>query len=480
MKHACVKFLLVALAGTLAFAAAAEAQSDKKLRRASKIVDAYAAGAQRQQALKHVRYNDVVSAAHGVISLIDGQRLPHDAEVAERLIDTLLEDLSSAPPEDFEKLVGSSGSADDRVIDSIRSQRKRAAANAALFAETLSGFKFADPDERMLTKLLLAEAALDRKALRQQALKDWVSTPKDERTETFAATRLDSQVDRLLYIALGVNRYGLYELRPDLVKYWSSRNLDRWIEILRDRLRINPTYQQTCADNGVPSPPDWPGAGWEPLQPLPYALNLLQSGTDTKVAIHEVTSGPQEGLCIGLPRTNGSVTTLFGIICQSKQTGKACFWDNIDQSGRRLSGPEATLSLRISDLQNGDTLAENCTECHRGGNAFLVTPGTPLAHPRRHPLVRYSPVSSQPAWANPAWHAEGSAGPTGDLRACATCHEIPQPTRAYCDRVLEQAARRTMTSPAAPAGWWPSPAPAYTEHMREFFAVCLPPHLARS
>lgn len=477
MKNTIAKLFLCALASGAALAVAAEAQTGKKLRRAAKATDAYAAETQRREILHYVRYNDVVSAAHGVISLIDGQRLPHDAEVAERLIDTLLEDLSSAPPDDVEKRLGAAG---DRMIEKIRSQRKRAAANAALFKETLAGFKFADADERILTKLLLVEAALDRKSLREQALKDWVALPKDERTAAYAPSRLDEQVDRLSYIALGLNRYGLYELRPGLTEYWSSRQLDRWIEILRDRLRVAPAYSQTCADNGVPSPPDWPGAGWLALQPLDYARNLLQSGTDTKVAIHEVTSGPQEGLCIGLPRTNGTFTTLFGIICQSKQTGKACFYDNIDQSGRRISGPEATLSLRIADLQNGDTLAENCTDCHRGGNAFLVTPGMPLAHPRRNPLVRYSPVSSQPAWMNPAWHSQGSAGPTGALRACATCHEIPAPTRAYCDRVLEQAARRTMPSPASPAGWWPSPAPAYTEHMREFFAVCLPPHLARS
>jgi hypothetical protein len=37
-----------------------------------------------------------------------------------------------------------------------------------------------------------------------------------------------------------------------------------------------------------------------------------------------------------------------------------------------------------------------------------------------------------------------------------------------------------MPSPAGAAGWWPSPAAGFVEHLREIFAVCLPPHLARS
>lgn len=463
-------------AGATLAAVVAAAQEPESGRLAARLQKSVLSKAERRKILKTVAYSDVVSAAHGVVSLLDGRRIEPDAALAERLVDTLLADLSTPPAEGLENLLDANDPATSAALEAIARQRKRAAANAAFFKDTLDGYKFADADERILTKLLLAEFALDRKERRLQALKDWVSG------DTMPS--FDAQFDRLNYIALGINRYGLYDINPSLLEYWASRNLNRWLEILRDRLRVEPTYMQTCADNGVPTPPDWPGAGWAPLQRLDYSLNLLQSGTDTKVAIHEVTSGPQEGLCIGLPRTDGSFTALFGIICQSKRTGKACFYDNIDQSGRRISGFESSLSLRISELQNGDTLAENCTDCHRGGNAFLVTPNTPLQNPLGRPLVRYSPVSSQPAWVNPAWHAQGSTGPTGAVRACAVCHEIPEPSRAYCDRVLEQAARRTMPNPAAnppgPAGWWPSPAVGYIEHMREFFAVCLPPHLARS
>jgi hypothetical protein len=469
-KTSTIAALICAVAALVSAAWASQASEAGRL--AMRLQKSALSKTERQKILKTVAYSDVVSAAHGVVSFLDGRRIEPDAALAERLVDTLLADLSAAPAEGLEKTLDANDPATSAALEAIARQRKRAAANAAFFRETLEGYKFADADERILTKLLLAESALDRKARRLQALKDYVSG------DTLPS--FDAQIDRLSYIALGINRYGLYEINPALLEYWGSRNLNRWLEILRDRLRVEPTYVQTCADNGVPAPPDWPGAGWAPLQRLDYNLNLLQSGTDTKVAIHEVTSGPQEGLCIGLPRTNGSFTTLFGIICQSKQTGKACFYDNIDQSGRRISGFESSLSLRISDLQNGDTLTENCTDCHRGGNAFLVTPGTPLQNPLGRPLVRYSPVSSQPAWVNPAWHTQGSTGPTGAVRACAVCHEIPEPSRAYCDRVLEQAARRTMPNPTGPAGWWPSPAAGYIEHMREFFAVCLPPHLARS
>ena len=69
----------------------------------------------------------------------------------------------------------------------------------------------------------------------------------------------------------------------------------------------------------------------------------------------------------------------MGVFCQSSTTGKACFWDSKDRvTGAAIQGPLDT-PMVIANLRNGDTLVENCTDCHRGENVFLVHPGTPLA-----------------------------------------------------------------------------------------------------
>lgn len=108
-----------------------------------------------------------------------------------------------------------------------------------------------------------------------------------------------------------------------------------------------------------------------------------------------------------LPLKHEGDISVLGIICQSRRTGKACFWDNIDISAERDAGgnfPRITgegVILRIAEIKNGSNLAENCTLCHRGSNAFLIHPNTVLGTPlNRLPDVRYSPIG-QPQWTNP-------------------------------------------------------------------------------
>lgn len=198
-------------------------------------------------------------------------------------------------------------------------------------------------------------------------------------------------------------------------------------------------YMTSCRRHNVPVPPDWEESttAWQLQGDLGQGTNLLAK-TPGENAFVWTYSGPVRGGCIALPRQGG----LAGIICQGALTGYACFWDNKLRSDGPTAGSIGWQGKRltISDLQDGNVLQENCTECHRGNNVFLMSPddGT-WAKLLRGPLVstqgstfttrverssdvreghpRYVPLSSQPDWTNDFRPAAG--------RSCAQCHEMP-------------------------------------------------------
>lgn len=259
-----------------------------------------------------------------------------------------------------------------------------------------------------------------------------------------------------------------YEWRYRLVRSWSpvSKASPQALEWLQQR-KIDfedlileggrPDYLAECRANRVPIPPDWPSPQWgESLGTLPRAF--VASGYTAELYAYQDPAVP--GVCLALPRKAGSSIQALGIICQGDERGKACFWDNIDSAtGARLQGED--LRLSIANLQNGSSLAENCTNCHRGDNAFLVHPEDPpfreaLTRFDLAPRARYSPIG-QSHWSNPG----PLYFPTPQLpsRTCAECHEIPEPHSSgdpYC-RVLQQASMQTMPRGGPPVGW---PAPA--------------------
>lgn len=161
---------------------------------------------------------------------------------------------------------------------------------------------------------------------------------------------------------------------PDLSSKMKANNLDR---PLGDRSRrARETYIQDCMTNNVPIPPDWPDARWVGHGRLNTTFVNVPNGVSTEVFTYE--SPGDQGRCYALPRKNaeGGYEAL-GVICQSKETGKACFWDNIDALGIPITGQDIT--FKIADVQNGYSLGENCTNCHRGRNVFMIHPETPLA-----------------------------------------------------------------------------------------------------
>jgi hypothetical protein len=220
---------------------------------------------------------------------------------------------------------------------------------------------------------------------------------------------------------------------------------------------LQKAYVDECAANSVPIPPNWPDAQWisRGILPSDFTFANFPGTVSTEVVTYEDPN--QKGICYALPRKDqaGAIQAL-GIICQSRETGKACFWDNIDgTTGTRIVGPD--IKLNIESLQNGFNLEENCTQCHRGGNAYLIHPKTPLGALRnRNTRVRYTPIG-QATWSNPPAWAEVGSG------ACSDCHEIAEPNSSYCS-FLRKAAEKTMPQPEAPAGWL-NPTPEFKSHI---------------
>jgi hypothetical protein len=192
-------------------------------------------------------------------------------------------------------------------------------------------------------------------------------------------------------------------------------------------------YMAECRRRNVPIPPDWAFAGsaWDYQGNL--STNINHPGDDALIWTH---TDELRGACMAIARRG--VTDAAGIICQSAITGSACFWERIRRSDGSVIDWQDGEEMIITEVQDGSDVVENCTECHRGNNVFLMAPDDPVwANVLRGPLStapdstfttriewskrerdghpRYTPVTlvSRPAWQNP-FQAGGCAG---------ACHE---------------------------------------------------------
>lgn len=237
-------------------------------------------------------------------------------------------------------------------------------------------------------------------------------------------------------------------------------------------------YMTMCRQNSVPLPPTWDPTmnNWDRVG---VQRKLFISANST-TEVWKYNSTSPAGLCIALPRMmNGSDiqnnVELLGIICQSETTGKACFWDNVrrptpTETGRRPGDGRNryvgrdTIGLDPVNMRDGYNLVENCTNCHRGDNVFLIHPNTADAGdppnsvlPMRgtsHSAALYAPISGNPPdpnWVNPVislTQAEENA-----VSECTSCHEIPALTAEYCG-LMDSALGQTMPPPPFdPADW---------------------------
>jgi hypothetical protein len=252
-----------------------------------------------------------------------------------------------------------------------------------------------------------------------------------------------------------------YVLAPGILEWLRQyRFEDLWIRPPQP----SSEYVETCRAEGVPIPPDWPNPGWIEQGPLRFVF----IGQGLNATVHAYNDPAVPGVCYALPRRDDAgAIQLLGIICQSNTTGKACFWDNRTTDNRLITGTNITLD--IDTIGNGSTLAETCTDCHRGYNAFNIHPGSALDLSRAgapggpyvtRPDVRYTPIG-QPHWVNPGPLILPAVPP--DQQSCTLCHELPRELprdrASYCTSVLQPAAMTTMPSPPfgpPPAGWPPA------------------------
>ncbi len=235
------------------------------------------------------------------------------------------------------------------------------------------------------------------------------------------------------------------ELRIFVLDWAEEFELYSWIDQIAES---SGDYIKDCRAAGVPIPPDWPDERWKYQGTLTFTF-IEQGREETKV--YAYLDPELKGACIALPRINDGKIEPLGFICQGYESGRACFWDNISRkSGTKLRGPEDELSFKIADIQGGDVLADNCTECHRGENAFMIHPQTPLQLPAPYETRtyrRYDPLG-QADWSNPPYHDF----PDGDAAACEACHKVPQLHLRFC-ALLVSAADYSMPSQSDPVGW---------------------------
>lgn len=218
---------------------------------------------------------------------------------------------------------------------------------------------------------------------------------------------------------------------------------------VRDALRLSgfftpakatTDYIEDCRSHEVPIPPDWAESGTDWVRQGTLATNLLSPGRPA--AVWTYSDPARRGACIALPREDGSVGSVAGIICQSATTGHACFWDN----KLRSVEPEqfmgwSGLTLVIAELRDPTNLqSQPCTGCHHGNNVYLMSPDDPTwAKVLRGPLSgvrtltfttrvetstdnqggrpRYIPITG----GRLGW--ENSYSPVTGF--CAGCHEYP-------------------------------------------------------
>lgn len=267
--------------------------------------------------------------------------------------------------------------------------------------------------------------------------------------------------DRTIKVPAVIERLARYQWLRDF-RFDPSRWLRDWtIRIPTDAER----YRADCDREAVPLPPDWNRGGWTrqsvgSLTEVPQALLFLALGNPVEVW---ASNDRGRGACIALPRWGpGKASATLGIICQSRTTGKACFWDNRPHAGgAKFTLAEMNSNSVINDWVNGHDAAlvggGKCVQCHRGGNVFLIHPDTPLAllAPafQTNPAVRYTPLTAL-GWTNPAATAVPALG--AGQQSCAGCHEVGNTSvekGSYC-AFLRMAANREMPGPGASrAGW---------------------------
>lgn len=207
-------------------------------------------------------------------------------------------------------------------------------------------------------------------------------------------------------------------------------------------------YINECIDNGVPRPPAWGDAAWQPTGALINENEFISRSSKARPYVYQSSS--PVGACIALPRAigNSDVATLLGIICVGKESGNSCFWDNqtttcdsdpmtpCPESYNIDITPSPLLEISSSFLGGADLLGGQggqCTACHAGENPFVIHPGTALGHPGLDVggvTTQTMPDRFHDPIVHPLWYQNERSSTLTDLpeaSRCASCHAV-QPT----------------------------------------------------
>jgi|GEM_PF-5651494 len=210
-------------------------------------------------------------------------------------------------------------------------------------------------------------------------------------------------------------------------------------------------YMTKCKEQQVPVPPVWGTSEWVYKGNLDTVFDADKKQYPTTEVWVYVSDQPK-GICYALPRKKDANTIgLLGMICQG-ENGKACFWDNKEPGTNTLITPAN--GMDPAKEADGSNLIEKCVDCHRGDNAFLITPKTALqqdytgksvppddqnGRPTSVAKPPYEPISTnppRPGWINeannPNQPVAGNVKLAKDSDGCELCHAIPKLTPGYC------------------------------------------------
>jgi len=250
-------------------------------------------------------------------------------------------------------------------------------------------------------------------------------------------------------------------------------------------------YINKCEREKVPIPPPWGRLKRDAQSGQPARNGWVKRG---RLPANRVFIAPEfqpaevwdyqtdQGLCMALvrfesdelARERGADTDEssrltkeireIGIICQSRITGKACFWAAHDRKrGEHILGDDL-VGLHPRDMLDGDHPLTRpvCTECHRGSNVFIWRPGSKLIndagkeveyspdtfHDPDENEPRYMPVATPriserdghkgaDGQARRVWQNEGQL--ELDIAECGLCHSFADVTKSWCESVLKPA-----------------------------------------
>ncbi|MDG2535647.1 hypothetical protein P6144_18440 [Sphingomonas sp. HITSZ_GF] len=235
-------------------------------------------------------------------------------------------------------------------------------------------------------------------------------------------------------------------------------------------------YVDECAAAGVPIPPpigrmESPGVpGWKSQGFIEPDLQFIEK---TPAELRSFENA--QGMCYALPRYAADVPSrvdLDGVICFSKTTAKACFWDNQMEKGSFSFQNGTVIPIGYPDRSinsdgwyqagGADLIASAggiCTDCHVGDNPYIVHPKAVLRAGMTWGAVQNSLPAFAPGPYVPLvladWPQNAPAAPEGMVPAnCASCHSpdgeggrLPALSPAfarYCNTILRQALTTTM------------------------------------